>query len=324
MALLGVAGLAAVLGSMLPGPGPDDAWLRDLLMTVGSSALLFVPFYLITRSLDRHLDRVAADTERQVEEVRTDTARQVEDVRAETARQVEEVRTDVDRRLAEAADILAARLGTEAAADRAAFDTLRTKAPDRDAFWEAMERAHRLGFVASRYGPRVRVSEAARLYVGVEIDTRDIADEPIQFRVERVGGNVEEWVPWPADADGVDVMVEVGRAIYRLTGETFDLTVFLGGLADLLDAANGHPDRRPAIELCPPQWMVCEWGVVAYRDRTYGVALGTLQASPTMSPHVADKPWVDPDSWDAARTVALALYPGRDPWATPSGDDPPF
>lgn len=42
--LLGAAGVAFVGLSLLPEPGPDDAWLRDFLMTVGSSIALFVPF----------------------------------------------------------------------------------------------------------------------------------------------------------------------------------------------------------------------------------------------------------------------------------------
>lgn len=153
---------------------------------------------------------------------------------------------------------------------------------------------------------------------------RDIADEPLQFRIETETGRVEDWVPWPYDADDEDIMVEVGRAIYRHTSETFDLAAFLSGLADLLDAALSDPERRPAVQLCPPQWMVCDWGVVAYGDDggTYGVNLRTLQQSPSMSPHVADKPWVDVESWDAARAAALAIFGASDPWATT--ENPPF
>ncbi|KRA30971.1 MULTISPECIES: hypothetical protein [unclassified Nocardioides] len=323
MAVLGVAGLAAVLGSMLPNPGPDDAWFRDLLMTVGSSALLFVPFYAITRSLDRHLDRVADDTAQQVEEVRTDTARQVEEVRTKTAQQVEEVRAEAQSRIDDVTSRVAARLEAEAAADRDAFAALRSPDPTRDTFWDAFDRALRLGLVSETRHPRVNISRQSHLYVSVEIDTNDWADEPLQFRVETLAGRVEDYVPWPADQTAEDVLVEVGRLLFKHTAEAFDPALLLRGFADLLEAAMSHPERRPAIQLCPPQWMVCDWGVIAYDEHIYGVNLPKLQTSSTISSHVAEKGWVHLDSWESAYEAALALFPKHDPWASP-GDDAQF
>ena len=81
--------------------------------------------------------------------------------------------------------------------------------------------------------------------------------------------------------------------------------------------------RRPAIELCPPQWMVCEWGVIAYDAHTYGVNMKQLQTSSDRSAHVPSKGWVDPDSWDAAYEAALALFP-RNVWGSLGTDEPPF
>lgn len=192
--------------------------------------------------------------------------------------------------------------------------------------WDAFERAHRLGLVSAWRPPRVNISNHSRLYVSVELDTDDWAD-PLQLRIESLGGRVEDWIPWPEDQDVEEVLVEVGRALFKHTGEKFDPGALLGGLADLLEAALSHPERRPAIELCPPQWMVCEWGVIAYDAHIYGVNLEQLQTSPTIAAHVTTtKGWVDPDSWDAAYEAALALFPARtgDPWATPGTGDPPF
>ena len=323
MAVLGVAGLAAVLGSMLPNPGPDDAWLRDLLMTVGSSALLFVPFYAITRSLDRHLDRVAEETAQQVKEVRSETARQVEEVRSDTAQQVEEVRAETQSRLDDLTSRVAARLEAEATADRDAFAALRSPDPTRDAFWDAFDRAVKLGLVSETRHPRVNISRESHLYVSVEIDTRDWADEPLQFRVETLAGRIADYVAWPADRTAEDVLVEVGRLLFKHTAEVFDPALLLRGFADLLEAAMSHPERRPAIQLCPPQWMVCDWGVIAYDEHTYGVSLTKLQTSSSISAHVAEKSWVDLDSWESAYESALALFPKHNPWASP-GDEAPF
>ena len=105
------------------------------------------------------------------------------------------------------------------------------------------------------------------------------------------------------------------------TGETFDPTRFLVGLADLLDAAASSPERRPAIELCVPQWMVCDWGVVTYNRTVYGLSLAQLRPS-SISVHVKEKTWADRDCWDTARGVALALFPdwNHNPWLDPDGN----
>lgn len=330
--LLALIGVAIVVLSLLPGSGLDDAWTRDLLMTVGSSVTLFAVFYVITRGLDRHLDQVAVDTARQVKEVRTDTAQRVEQVRSEAAAsattladQVEALRADVDRRLDDVAESVTARLEAEAAADLAAFDSLRTDAPTREALWYVMERAQHLGLVSTRRPPRVNISRASHLYVSVEVDLDDWASEQIQLRVESLNGEVQDWVPWPDEQRAEEILVEVGRMLFKHTSEAFDARGFFVGLADLLEAALSHPERRPAIELCPPQWMVCEWGVIPYDGPPYGVNLQHLQTSPTIEAHVANKSWVDESSWEAAYVAALALFPRiSDPWAGLGKEEPPF
>lgn len=336
--VLAVLGVGLIAASLLPGDdGLDDQWTRDVLMTVGASFALFAPLYLLTRSLDRHLDQVSAETRQQVEEVRSDTAQRVEEVRSQATEtssalsvQVEALRADVDRRLDDVAERVAARLQAEAAADRAAFDSLRTDA-SREAIVAAMSRAHRLGLVSTFRPPRVSISDSARLYASIEYNADRWDDEELQLKIETVNGHVEEWIPWPEDRKAENVLVDVGRALSKHTNETFDPTAFLGGLADLLEAALSHPERRPAVQLCPPQWMVCEWGVVTYgRAKLYGVNHERLRTSTTITEHVASKTWVDVDSWDAAHEAALALFPKVDspwakvdnPWAGPA--EPPF
>lgn len=239
--------------------------------------------------------------------------------------EVDALRADVDRRLAETADRVTATLKAEAQADRAAFDSLRTEAPTREAVWEALERAQWLTLTVARRPPRVNVSRLSRVYVAFAIDTGDPSDEPLELHVEGVGGATEDWVPWPVDREAHDVLVEVGRALYKHTGETPDTRALLAGLADLLDAALSHPDRRPAIELCPPQWMVCDWGVVTYGSAsTRGADKAKLRASSTIHSHFAEKSWVDQDSWEDAYEVAAALWPTTDPWGTPMGTEPPL
>lgn len=77
--------------------------------------------------------------------------------------------------------------------------------------------------------------------------------------------------------------------LLKHTGETFAAAAFLEGLADLLEVALTHPERRSAIEVCRPQWMVCGWGVVAYDASTYGVTIEQLRSSTTITAHVSEK-----------------------------------
>jgi hypothetical protein len=316
IALLGIGGAACVALSLVPDPGFDAGWVRDVLMTVGSSLALFAPFYLLTRSLDRHLDRVAAETAQQVENVRSEAAA----AKTELVDEVQALRDDVDRQLEEVVEQVKARLQAEAAADEAAFDALRTSG-SREAFVAAFERAQRLGLVSAVHPPRVSISRHSRLYASVEFSANIFSGGTPLLRVETLNGSVQDWIEWNEDQSAEDVLFEVGIALRKHTGETFDPAAFLGGLADLLEAALRHPERRPAIELCPPQWMVCEWGVITTDSRAYPVALSSLQTSPTINSHVASKPWVDAESWDAAYDAACALFPARsNPWLDPDGN----
>lgn len=121
------------------------------------------------------------------------------------------------------------------------------------------------------------------------------------------------------------MLVEVVRALYKHTGETMDAHALLAGLADLLDAALSHPDRQPAIELRPPQWMVCDWGVVTYGSTSpRGADRAKLHASSTTHSHFAAKPWVDQDSWEDAHKVVAVLWPAADAWRSTAIDQPPF
>lgn len=83
-------------------------------MTVGSSLALFAPFYLIARSRDRHLDRVAVETAQQVRDGRAEAA----DAPAALTGQVGALRADVDRCLADTAARVAATMEAEAAQAR--------------------------------------------------------------------------------------------------------------------------------------------------------------------------------------------------------------
>jgi hypothetical protein len=328
-ALLGVAGLVILCCSLLPGEGIDDGWARDFMMTVGSSVALFVLFYAVTRSLDTHLDKVATDTAQQVQDVRDETAQQVEGVRAQAAEassalsgEVEALRADVDRRIEDVFERVTARLQAEVAADAAAFAALRSPDITRGQVWDALVRALGLGLISLRRPPRVRISLQQPIYASFEIDTDEMAEEPLQLRVETINGVVEDRLSWGEDMSTADSLVWVGRALRKHTGEVLAPGGLLSGLADLLETAASHSQRRPAIELCAPQWVVCDWGVAA-TDRDNTISLDRLR-NPRHAGGVAAKTWVDEESWNTAHVAALSLFgTARDPWGASNGE-PPF
>ncbi|KRC53943.1 hypothetical protein ASE19_07635 [Nocardioides sp. Root79] len=283
-----------------------------MLMTVGSSMALFAPFYFLTRSLDHHLDQLEERTAEQVEQVRAETADQVEQVRTEAAEnatalteQVAALRADVDQRLSDVNSEVQARLAAQSEATGAAFAALRSDA-SREAVWEALNRAGRQGLVTYDRPPRVAVrGSSPRLYVSFAVDGASVL--PLRIRIEEINGRALATVFWPESASAVDVLVNLGTALAQHTPASFDVAALFSGLADLLEVARADHDQRKAIELCPPQWVVCDWGVVAYdQPGPYGVNLKALRHQ---YEHVSQKPWLDADAWDRAYEAALQLFP---------------
>jgi len=90
---LAVVGAAIVLLPLLTGPGSVRSWLSDVMVNGGTAVLLFVPFYLLMRGLDQH-----------IEEVRQETASTVRNLTDRVTRFEE----DVDRRLEEVAESVSA------------------------------------------------------------------------------------------------------------------------------------------------------------------------------------------------------------------------
>lgn len=310
--LFAVLGVAAVVASLLPNPGLDDAWTRDLLLTIGSSLALFAPLYFITRTLDTHLGEVATEaqeTKDQVAEVRVEAAA----TQTALTESVEALRADVDRKLNDFARQVSQDLEAEAAADTAAFASLRTDEPTRETVIEALRRADSQRLTTLSRPPRVDVSDRNTVYLSAQFDAGEWASVPLMLRLEDVAGEVSDWIEWTAERSARDVFVEVGQAFRRKTGEMFDPARFLTGLADLLDAASSSRERRPAVELCAPQWMVCEWGVVTYGPEppyAHGLTVKHLRVARSRE-DIAEKTWADTDSFNAAREVSLALFPDR-------------
>lgn len=311
--VLTAVGIGLVVAApLLPAPWSfDPAWWQDALLGVGTSLFLFGPFYLATRGIDRHLNALTDAAEKQVEEQhRRD---KVQDAK------VAKVAAGLNR-LEQASVQLNSRVEAEAEADRAAIDALRTDEPTREVVIRALSVAQRLGLVDLQHRPRVLVSQAEpQVYVAFEWDGEPALSETdnaylMSLATQDVAGASFEYFLWTPDGPWQDIFAAVIADVRLRTGRGFEISHLMRGLADLLEAGLSDNERRPAIQLCPPQWMVSgrcavtapapegEWSL-----RT--VSVEKIVSDPKYVSQVRAYPWVDPDSWDDVCYVLQSLYP---------------
>ncbi|MCW3813714.1 hypothetical protein ONA91_04475 [Micromonospora sp. DR5-3] len=291
-----VAGIGTLLAALaMTSDGLGD-WGAGVLVNIGASVLLIVPVYILTKRLDKRIERVGSETRSSVQAL---------------ADRVETFEQDVERRIEDVAASVAAQLEQERHEDKAAFTALGS-APSRDSVLEALRRANELGLISQRRGPRVCVSDAWRIFVRIDFNEapdRYFDEEEVSFTLETFDGNMLAVVLWPEDQDVEAVMVKLGRSLLRETsGEQLDVRGLFEGMSRALSIAQTDPERRPIWQVCPPQWVVTEHGIHTYGGAPYyGAATRALEGNARLATHIAEKTWVDPDSLDDAVAVALAL-----------------
>ncbi|MEV4705494.1 hypothetical protein [Actinoplanes sp. NPDC049316] len=309
-----VLGLAMVLYALVLTPEAGE-WAAGVLVNLGSAVLLVVPIYLLNRGIDRRIQQVKVETATQVQAI---------------ADHVSTFEADVERRLEDVAASVTARLAEERERDSAAFDML-VHSPSRTTVEHALARAHELGLIQPKRGPRVCVSEEWNLYVRVDFDEGSMHysangfgienGELIEFVVENKEGRQLELVPWREGDEVADIMVRIGRALERGgTSDGFDVAQYFSRLRDALVVAASHPDRRPIWQLCPPQWAVTSRGIVSYGDDDPITVTckslydpGHWQHSLERR-HLAGKPKIHMLSYHSAEDAARALHPEEPPF----------
>lgn len=300
--VLVIAGVGFVAASAVPGSRPDDSWVSDVLMSVGSGVLLFGPFYFLTQVLDRHITKVEEEAVAGVEAVRVQAQERADEI----AGTVDEMKVDLERRLEDVSRDVRDRLAAESEADQNAFEQLRVT-PSHTVVGAALARAIEQGLIDYEFPPRVEI--AADLWLSAWAGPNVFGPGKVTLRLEGLGG--EEYRPfeWVSSEDTVDVMVSVGRVVEMKSGLRLDPARFFNGLADLLQVAASHPARRPAIQLFPPQWVLTTHGAVRYDGGSiYQIGRQQLVESQTIASHVATKTWADADAFDEAQMVAISLF----------------
>jgi hypothetical protein len=274
--------------------------------------LLFVPLYVLTRTMDRHIEAVREETVASVDQVREETVASVDQVRAEAVSSVETLTErvssfegDVEQRLTDIARSVDDRLTRQREHEQALRDAVR-EVPTLEAVVEMLESAESRGLISLDRAPRVAATENEwGLYVGISLQM----GSPV-LQVESFSGKVIDGVVWGGSDSVEDVMFGVANIVQREVGISLQTTGFFTGLSEMLDVASTAPERRPIVQLCPPLWAVTARGIVAYGDgsNTYSLRHERLREA-GLRRHMAAKAWADEHSFDLAVGVSSFLFP---------------
>jgi hypothetical protein len=276
-------------------------WWEAVLIELGAAALLVVPILFV----ERHLTTVE---ERQVATA-TDVARLEAHASESHQKTPEEAAYDLS-------EAVVSRLAAERTADEELFRAVAHE-PSRDVVHDALVRAAELRLVSDR-GPRVSLFDTP-LYVRFLGGATAESDAGLALELERRDGTPIETIGWLPSASTEDVLVALGEAVTAVDEYPGDIAfnpgkIFLD-LAALLElahrAATGTGNLRrpfdPLIELCEPQWVITERGIVT-TDPWFRYEITADRFDEVdWDAHVRAKGWVDVTSFQEAIDTARAL-----------------
>ena len=170
--------------------------------------------------------------------------------------------------------------------------------------------------VVSSLGVRVRIVDPRVFVYGRFRPTA----EGVSMRIERRDGEVLALVGWSPGESAATFMLRVAVELRKrslLPEESFDPGFAFQQLRKMLETARESKrrfalieDLSGAVEHCPPQWMIYDWGIGGWSDdmlQPYYV-LPSDFADPRQVLHMSEKGWVDLDSFQEAFETAKALH----------------
>lgn len=137
----------------------------------------------------------------------------------------------------------------------------------------------------------------------------------IELALERIDAADLGHIDWYAESSASEIAVDVAELMQQsgvYSGEgLFDAGQIFADLSALLSLGHDSMTRgavdpvRHIIQLCPPQWAVCDDGVYC-TDRPYQIAAWRLNED--WLRHMGEKNWVDINSLDEALRTCHALF----------------
>jgi hypothetical protein len=282
----------------------DGNWWSNLLLQIGSSVILLVPFAWITKWVERQVE---------ASEVRTQAAV------SELSREVERTQTDLARTTAEITTLISERFSSERDKDRKLFSAVST-APSREDIIRALQRASELKII-STFGVRVPL-ERTGLYLLFPpcVDTGLSVNPALEIRLQTRELKEVMRVDWDPGVSPVDFLHDLGVRLrdtdYWYGDESYAPGKTLETLSSILELGllaiiegypeslnqifelveDGHPDDR---------WVVTETAVVNPKYR-YQVAYHRLNEI-DWNRHIGAKGWVNKNVFEEALDVGVFL-----------------
>ncbi|HEX2894911.1 MAG TPA: hypothetical protein VHO29_13010 [Marmoricola sp.] len=268
----------------------------DLFLNTGAATLLLAPLYAMSAALGARVEQVRDQTTGEIHSLRTEVEASTQGLRTD----IESLRAQVSERIQEAD-----------ARQAAVVQTLR-EAPTAAVIRDALRDATRERVISVR-GPRVRIVHPSAYIFG----RFRLENESLKVDIERRDGTVINTIDWEDGTSATDLMlqvVETLRAVSMLP-EPFDPGLAFVQLSELLDAHTKQKrrlalmeDASGLIESCG-QWTIHDWGIVGWPEDSilpYVIELDRFDES-DWHRHMAEKTWIDLDSFDQAMTTARLL-----------------
>ena len=294
----------------------SSTWESGLFLAFGSTLLLFVPLAILTRSIESGLDRV---TERQDQIAATQ-----EETASDVARLTEEVaQTQTDLRLTrdQLSEVVRDRIASNRSKDSALFKAM-GEAPSQPDILDSLVRAKELGIIP---GQGCRVSFISECYLRFAPDWT--SSDPVVYEsqdpdvigltLEEADAGVLRLMRWDAGKSASEIAVDIAEAMQASgvypgdgsfdAGKIFaDLSALLTMGYDSITQGTIYPVRH-IIQFCPPQWAVCDDGI--YSTQTpYMIRADRIYHGDRYSAHMAEKTWVDLNSFEQASAACYALF----------------
>lgn len=307
-----------------------STWESGLYVAFGSTLLLFVPLAILTRSIETGLDRVS-ERQDQIATRQEETASDVNRL----AKEVVQTQADLQLTREQLSEVVRGRITENKTKDAALFKAV-GDTPTQSDVLNSLVRAKEMGVIPDQ-GCRVDfISDCyLRFNPSWRSDNPDEISAPreeiIELTLERIDATAIGHVDWYAGSSAAEIAVDVAdlmQAAGVYPGDKlFDAGKIFADLSSLLSLGHDSTTRgavdpvRHIIQLCPPQWAVCDDGV--YRtDQPYQIAAWRLDED--WHEHMRGKSWVDLDSLDEALRTCHALYRSGALAVKPRRPDDPF
>jgi hypothetical protein len=310
-----------------------STWESVVLIGIGSAFLLCVPLAILTYIIQARLDRVS-ESQDQISARQEETASGV----ARLAEEVAQAQADLRLTRDQLSEVARERITANKSKDSALFKAV-GEAPSRADVLSSLVRAKEIGVIPDQ---GCRVSFISDCYLrftpdwtsGDPVVYESEDPDTIALTLEQADATVLRLMRWNAGMHASEVIVDIAEALQAsgvYPGDaSFDADKIFADLSALLTLGYDSITRgavdpvRHIIQLCPPQWAVCDDGIHSTQT-PYMIRADKIYRGDRYSAHMSEKSWVDMNSFEEASAACYALFGAGSLAVKPRGfSDLPF